>query len=123
MKNFTFADFSKAAEAQEQHAELIFKNGTAVFTLENHGQTIELSTQDAADFIERFESQRKPNLSMWPEPDGYRKILAAYAPSRAWNVSGSKGKGLMTVFIHNDVQPEQAVEILNEITKLVRGTE
>lgn len=122
MKNFTFADFSKAAEAQEQHAELIFKNGTAVFTLENHGQTIELSAQDAADFIERFESQRKPNLSMWPDGE-YRKILAAHAPSRAWNVSGSKGKGLMTVFIHNDVQPEQAVGILNEIIKLVGRTE
>ena len=122
MKNFTFADFSKAAEAQEQRADLIFKNGTAVFTLENHGQTIELSAQDAADFIERFEAQRKPNLSMWPDGE-YRKILVAHAPAWAWNVSGSKGKGLMTVFIHNDVQHEQAVAILNEVIKLVGGTE
>lgn len=122
MKNFTFADFSKAAEAQEQRADLIFKNGTAVFTLENHGQTIELSVQGAADFIERFESQKKPSISMWPDGE-YRKILVAHAPSRAWNVSGSKGKGLMTVHIHNDVQSAQAVEILNEIIKLVGGTE
>lgn len=79
MKNFTFADFSKA--------------------------------------------QRKPNISMWPEPDGYRKILADHAPAWAHNVPGHNGKGLMTVHIHNDVQPEQAVEILNEIIKLVGGTE
>lgn len=121
MKNFTFADFSKAAEAQEQRADLIFKNGTAIFTLKNHGQTIELSAQDAADFIERFESQRKPNLSMWPDGTDYRKIVVSEAP--AWAMNGSPNKGLLTVFIRNNMQPEHAVHYLNEVIKLVGGTE
>lgn len=121
MKDFTFAEFSKAAEAQEQRADLIFKNGIAVFTLENHGQTIELSAQDAANFIERFESQRKPNLSMWPDGTDYRKIVVSEAP--AWAMNGSPNKGLLTVFIHNNMQPEHAVHYLNEVIKLVGGTE
>ncbi len=61
---FTFEAFSAAAKAQEQHAGMALKDGEPVFTLQSHGQTRELSTTEAIDFLEQFEAaqSKEPEL-------------------------------------------------------------
>lgn len=74
---FTFDAFSAAAKAQEQHAGMTFKDGEPIFTLQCHGQTRELSTKEAIDFLAQFEDEQaktkdqreKAKKHTRPEPD------------------------------------------------------
>jgi len=82
-RQFNFGYFADAAHAQGQEASVIVRNGTAIFTLTDHGQTIELTTAEAAQFVLRHEenTERDAEYSAYLESLPFNKV--ANAPTMA----------------------------------------
>jgi len=82
-RQFNFGYFADAARAQGQEASVIVRNGTAIFTLTDHGQTIELTTAEAAQFVLRHEenTERDAEYSAYLESLPFNKV--ANAPTMA----------------------------------------
>lgn len=54
-RQFNFEYFADAAREQGQEANVIVRNGQAIFTLTDHGQTIELTAAEAAQYVLKHE--------------------------------------------------------------------